>query len=296
MLGAILNSLPRWLKKWIRKGVNRIPDRLFIRLSYFCVFGKLPDLKHPKSYTEKIQWFKLNQTDKIFSDLADKYTVRAYVKAKIKDDILIPLYRHGTDPEAIPFETLPESFVIKCNHGSGYGIIIKDKATCNPSAIQKKLRNRLDEDYWLKWRELQYKNIKKEIVIEKLLIDETWNIPVDYKWYCFNGKPLYIGVVSWRFTNKSINYFNIERNKQPYSCVFPIWTHHISKPTCFEKMKQYARILSSWFPFVRVDFYQVNDKVYFGEMTFTPDSGYGKFKPNRKKVDRHFGDLIHLPH
>ncbi len=116
MFGAILNSFPRWLKKRIRKGVNRIPDRLFIRLSYFCVFGKLPDLEHPKTYTEKIQWFKLNQTDKIFSDLADKYTVRAYVEKKIEDDILIPLYRHGTDQENIPFETLPESFVIKCNH------------------------------------------------------------------------------------------------------------------------------------------------------------------------------------
>lgn len=295
LFNRVLKLIPNVLKKSINKKAESLSDRNFLMLSYFLTFWNILDLNNPVTYTEKIQWLKLNQTDKRFSDLADKFTVRAYVESKIQEDILIPLYRHGTDPEAIPFESLPKSFVIKCNHGSWFNIFVEDKTTCTEGTIKKQLKKWLATDFWKIWRELQYKNIKKQIIIEKLLVDELSTIPVDYKFYCFGGEPLYVGVISGRFFNQTNDYFDIEWNKQPFSCIFPRWTHHIDKPACFEQMKRYARILSSWFTFMRVDFYQVNGKVYFGEITFTPDSGYGKFEPNSKEVDRHFGDLIMLP-
>jgi glycosyltransferase involved in cell wall biosynthesis len=295
LFNRLLGLIPVSIKQFLKEKAQTLSDRNFLTLSYFLTFWKILNLTNPKTYTEKIQWFKLHQTDKVFSDLADKFEVRSYVQSKIKDDILIPLYRHWTDPEEIPFETLPKSFVIKCNHGSGYNIFVKNKNECDINAIKIQLQQWLAIDFWKIWRELQYKNIEKQIVIEQLLIDEKYSFPVDYKFYCFDGKPLYVGVITGRYSNQSNDYYDIEWNKQPFSCIFPRSNHDVEKPTCLQKMIDYASLLSAWFPFMRVDFYQVNGKVYFGEITFTPDSGYGKFEPNSRKIDSLFGDLIILP-
>src|SRR5690606_8816745 len=135
--------------------------------------------------TEKIQWLKLHQTEKIYSEIADKHVVRAYIKEKIGEEILIPQYRHGENPEDIPFDSLPDAFVIKCNHGSGYNILVHNKKNIDRIAIKKQLHTWLAIDFRKVFRELHYKHIKKQIVIEQLLIEEGNKVSRDYKIYCF---------------------------------------------------------------------------------------------------------------
>jgi hypothetical protein len=185
MLATIINVLPKAIKQAIKKLGYLIPDRQFLYLAYFLKFGRLLRLNNPIYYTEKIQWLKLHQTEKIFSQLADKYAVRAYIEEKIGAHVLIPQYRHGENPEDIPFDSLPDAFVIKCNHGSGYNIIVQNKHEIDRITVKKQLHAWLAIDFRKAWRELQYKDIKKLIVIEQLLIEEGDKIARDYKIYCF---------------------------------------------------------------------------------------------------------------
>jgi hypothetical protein len=185
MFDKILPVLPNTIKQAIKKLGYLLSDRQFIYLSYFVKFGRFPRLKHPVYYTEKIQWLKLHQTESIYSQLADKHAVRAYIKEKIGEHVLIPQYWHGENPEDIPFDTLPDAFVIKCNHGSGYNIFVQNKNEIDRVAIKKQLNTWLAIDFRKAWRELQYKGIKKQIVIEQMLLEEGDKIARDYKIYCF---------------------------------------------------------------------------------------------------------------
>ncbi len=227
--------------------------------------------------------------------MVDKYTVRFFAQEKVGEDIAVPLYRHGTDPEKIPFGTLPNSFVIKCNHGSKYNIFVYDKKEIDETAIKQQLKTWLAIDFRKISRELQYKWIQKQICIEQLLQDENGVVPYDYKCYCFQWVPKYINVSIDRFTNLCIDFYDTQRNKQSFYCK-QISTQQTEKPTQLAKMLDYATKLSAGIPFVRVDFYQLNNKVYLGEMTLTPDAWHWRFYPDHQKIDKMFWDLIHLPH
>lgn len=277
------------IKGYIRTVLLIIPHSLYLRIAYVVTFKKILHLHNPRTFTEKIQRIKIHQKGQLYSDLADKYAVRAYVAEKIAENILIPLYRHGTDPECIPFADLPNTYVIKCNHGSKYNIIVHDATNLDITATKAKLRQWLATDFWKIGRELQYKGIKKHIIIEALLEDAIMHTPRDYKFFCFHGKATYIQVNSERFTNHTVDFFDTQRQHQAFGILNNWSIIPIPKPDNLEKMIEYAEKLSDWFPLMRVDLYTVNGKIYFWELTLTPHSWFEPFTPDHAPIDRMLG-------
>lgn len=254
---------------------TKISPVLNTKLTFLLAKGNLPNLKNPKTLEEKLQWLKLNtyNNNPLVTMCADKYLVRDYVTQKGYPEMLNELYFSWNTTDEIQWDSLPNEFAIKCNHGSGYNIITKNKNTLKPQEVKNTLDSWLKTDQWLEYSEVNYKNINKKIICEKYLETDQGEFPNDYKIYCFNGKPTAILVISdresdtkgvfmtpeWKFISNVSKYSNSEK--------LPL------KPLSLEKMVEAAEILSAPFPFVRVDFYQYNDKPIFGEMTFTPAGG-----------------------
>ena len=284
-------------KKYAKLLLRVIPDRLFLELLYYKNFKKFFSFSSPKTFNEKMQYIKLYQTDQIFADLSDKFLVRDYVAKKIPEDILIPLLWVGENPSDIPFDSLPERYIIKCNHGSGYNIFVYDKNTLNKSEVRVTLQNWLKEDFWTFLRENHYRKIRKKLIlIEELLPPDKWPLPVDLRLHCFHGKVEFIALSIGRGSPEWITtkIYNSGWWAIGYGIEYPEYNWDIPKPKNLEKMVQYSEILSAGFPFVRIDLYNVHGKIYFGEMTFTAYSGYKKFYPDHDEVDRFLWDLMIL--
>ncbi len=232
------------------------------------------DIDHPQTFNEKIQWLKLYDSTPIKTRLADKYMVREWVKEKIGGEYLIPLLGVYDRFEEIDFNRLPDQFVIKCNHGCGYNIIVKDKSQLDLVAAKLKVDKWMCENFAFKWGfELHYRDINPKILVEQYMDDNTGDLR-DYKYTCFDGIPEFIWVDSDRHTEHRRNLYDLSWTQLPYKVntkydTFP----SPPKPDCLEEMTKLARILSSGFPYVRVDFYVINGRIYFGEMTFTSSSG-----------------------
>lgn len=271
-----------------------IPNKFYLRLIYFLKFKKCLNLNKPKSFNEKLQYLKLKQKGEQFSKLSDKYKVREYVKKKIGGDVLIKILWIGKKPNNIPFETLPKKFVIKINDSSGQNIIVHDKNKINKKDIIKKLNEWMKQEYWKRSRELNYKGIDKKIIIEEFLEDKKTIIPMDYKFFVFNGKAKYIQIDVDRFKKHTRCIYDINWNKQKFGIEYEFFEGDIKKPKNLKKMIHYAEKLADKFSFIRIDFYEVNQKVYFGEMTFYPGGGLEKFFPNHKKLNLKFGEKIKL--
>lgn len=249
------------------------------------------NLDYPTTFNEKIQWMKLYASTPIKTVLADKYLVRQWIKDTIGEEYLIPILGVYDKYEDINFDTLPEQFVIKCNHGCGYNIIVKDKNELDKEATKQKLNKWMSENFAFKCGfELHYKNIKPKIIIEKYMEDESGELQ-DYKFMCFNGKTKLILLDSNRYSGHKRNVYNENWELQNFSD-FPNNPHKIAKPSNLEKLKELAHILSKEFNFARIDFYIVNGSIYFGEITFTPASGNLKFPHS---IDKELGSLIKLP-
>ena len=240
-------------------------------------FGKLIDWKHPRDLNEWINYFSFKTDTTIWTKLADKYKVREYVKEKGLENILIPLLGHWKSVEDIDFDSLPNSFVIKCNNGSGDAIIVQDKNQISFNDITNALNQSLNHKFGLESAEPHYLKIPPRIIAEQNIVS-TKEPLIDYKIWCFNGKPLCIFTVSNRNIKEHTADYNLyslewEDLSQIYLAE-PFRNHiYVKKPTHLAEMLHYAQILSKDFPQVRVDFYEVNGKVYFGEMTFTSQSG-----------------------
>ena len=250
------------------------------------------NLNDPKRFTEKVQWRKIFDNSDIYSLLSDKYAVRKWVEKKIGADHLIPLLGKWDCADDIDFSNLPSRFVLKTNNGSRTNIVIKDKSKVKTEEIIKKYRYWLKFPFWCVNIEPHYKSIKSCIIAEEFMQEKNGNDIVDYKFYCFNGVPAYCQLITERNNNECIDFFDMEWKHQPFTGLNPK-CHNSSKtidcPVAFSEMKKIAKILSEGFAFVRVDLYQINGKVYFGEMTFSPSGGYGKFTPD--KWDYRLGDL-----
>ena len=254
-------------------------------------------LNNPKTFNEKLQWLKLYDRKPEYTMMVDKYKVREYIKEKLGKEYLIPLLGVWDKAEDIDFDKLPNQFVLKCNHNSGLGMYIcKDKSKLTENqikAIRKNLTKGLQQDYYLTGREWPYKNVPRKIIAEKYMEDETGQLR-DYKFYCFNGEPKIIMINSDREIGKTkADYFDMAFNwldlkwGYEHALVKPL------KPINFEKMKEFAVVLSKNIPELRVDFYEVNNKIYFGELTFFDGSGFDKIEP--KEWDKIFGNWIELP-
>ncbi|MCI8391999.1 MAG: glycosyl transferase [Roseburia sp.] len=246
-------------------------------------FGEKLDLKHPGSINEKLQYLKLHDyyNNPVVTNCIDKYRIRRYLTERGMTDLLPELYGAYNTPDQIPFEELPDQFVIKCNHGCGFNIICKDKKTLDTEDCKKKLEHWLHQDYWKEFGELQYKFIRKKIIVEQYLGDDIST----FKFYCFNGMPkvMYMSANGENGEyDKYYDYFDMEWNHLDVSLHGhenrPDW-RTIQKPKNFGKMKQTAALLCREFPFVRVDLYNIDGKIYISEMTFIPTGGFMHLTP-----------------
>lgn len=275
-----------------------ISPTLNTKVRYYSVFKKRINLQSPQTLDEKIQWLKLNTYYKntLVRDCADKYAVRKYVESCGCSVILNELYGVYDKVEEIPWNELPNQFVIKWNFGCGQNLICTDKSKLDiKSAIKKLKRWRKDTNYYLPYAEMQYKGIEPKLIVEKLIETEDGALPVDYKLYCFNGKPDCALVCLNRNTGHPDFYFfdrnmNLKRYNKKGKNAPQDFT--VPKPEGFEKIFDYAEKLSKPFPFVRADFYLEKGNVIFGELTFTPSGGYD---PNRlPETQLLFGSMIKL--
>ncbi len=276
-------------------------DRHFIIKQYRKHFDHSPNLHNPVLFTEKIQWLKLNYRNQLYPICADKYRVRNYVADKIGKGYLIPLLFVSGNPKEFLDAQLPDNFIIKTNHTSGYNLIVKDgyieyldkKIPYDSYKVYKILKEWLRTNVYYINREWEYKNIPPKYLIEKLLSDESGNeVLNDYKIHCFHGKPLYIQTIFDRKENVKENWFDTKWNSLNLY-YFSKQRKNIPKPTNLERMIEIASILSNDFIYVRVDLYSVRNKIYFGELTFHPYSGVMNFSP--KYWDKKLGDLIEIP-
>ncbi len=250
------------------------------------------NLNNPQTFNEKLQWLKLYDRKDIYTTMVDKYEAKNYVADIIGENYIIPTLGIYDKFEEINFEKLPNQFVIKCTHDSGGLVIVKDKSKLDVNAARKKINKSLKKNYYYAGREWPYKNVKPRIIIEKYMEDKNDTSMHDYKFFCFNGEAKYCLVCTDRDTDLKETFFDINWNLAPFKRPNHDIDKTIKKPKNLDLMIELANKLSKGIPFIRVDFYEINGKVYFGELTFYPASGFAKFEP--EEWDKKLGDLIDL--
>ena len=278
-----------------KKMIQLLPDKPYLKLKYYLCCREPLSFKNPKTYNEKLQWLKVYDRNPEYISLVDKYEVKKIVGEKIGFEHVIETYGVWNSFDEIDFDALPERFVLKCTHDSGSVTICKDKSKFNKDEAKIKLERALKFNVFRDGREWPYKNVKPRIIAEAYMEDTTLGELRDYKFFTFNGEPQYVHIVSNRQNPNEetygdffdMNYGHVEltigHNNAPIPPV---------KPVNFEKMIEFAKLLAKGTKQVRVDFYEVDGKLYFGELTFFHDSGFGDILP--ESWNRKLGDLIDL--
>ena len=275
-----------------------LPDWLYLKILFRHRMGYSLNLKKPTTFSEKLQWLKLYNRNPEYTRMVDKAAVKDYVASIIGSEYVIPTIGIWEKPEDIDWDNLPNQFVLKTTHGGGNSgvVICRDKSTFDRQKAIDKLNDSLKSDIYKLWREWPYKNVTKRILAEKYIApnSDTNDLP-DYKFFCFNGEPKYCQVISGRDTKMCIDFFDHDWNHQSFHEPkdFSFADKELKKPKHFDQMWQTAAKLSKGKPFSRIDFYDVNDCIYFGEITFFPTSGMGGFDP--KEWDYKFGEMLTLP-
>ena len=273
-----------------------LPDKIFLQLKFRSIFGRWIDLKRPMTFSEKLQWLKLYNRKPEYTIMVDKVRVKEYVANIIGEEFIIPTLGVWTDPEDIDFETLPNKFVLKCNHNSGLGMYIcKDKSKMETKIVKEKLREGLNENYYKENREWPYKNVPRRVFAEAYMEDEFGELR-DYKFFCFDGDVKAMFIASDRNKGKHavrFDFFDADFNHLPFTNGHPNSDKPLEKPKMFDKMKDLAAKLSKGLPHVRIDFYEVGNRVLFGEMTFFHWSGLRPYNPI--DWDYKFGEWLILP-
>ena len=280
----------------IIKLFNFIPDKTMLKIQYFIKLKRILNLKKPIRYTEKIQWYKLNYRNPVMCKCVDKYEVRDYVSSKGLSSILNILYGVYNSFDEIDFDVLPEKFIIKTTNGSGTNYICKDKSKLDKTELAKVISQFFKEADASAGREWAYNGGIPKVIIEQLLEDDSTHDKsiCDYKFLCFNGKPEYVVYDIDRFTNHKRNIYDTNWNDLHIESDCPCSEAVYPKPENFDEMLECARILSADFPAVRVDLYNINNKIYFGELTFFPWSGYVQYTPD--SFDFELGEKFILPY
>ena len=274
-----------------------LPDALYIKAQFYLRMGYPLNLKEPRSFCEKIQWLKLFYRVPLFTTLVDKVSAKEYVSKLITSDHIIPTIRVFNSINEIDWDILPNKFVMKTTHGGGSSgvVICRDKSSLNKEDTCKKLASSMKQDIYKLLKEWPYKNVQRRIMVEKY-IDNGGNDLIDYKWYCFNGEPVFCQVIKDRSSQETIDFFDASWKHMDFVGLNPRVTNAREIPCRPEKLelqKLIARKLSANLPFLRVDLYEVNGNVYFGELTLYPSSGFGRFEP--PEYDYHLGMLLDLP-
>ena len=276
---------------------NSMDDEKYLKRKFEAVMGKTLNLDNPQSYSEKLQWLKLYNRKDEYTMMVDKYAVRKYVAETIGEEYLIPSLGVWDDPEDINFDELPNEFVLKCNHNSGVGMCIcTDKSKLDIEKVKAELKKGLAQDYYITNREWPYKNVPRKIIAEKFMVDESGTELKDYKLFCYDGKPHYMFIATDRGTpgvETKFDFYDMDFNHLDFTNGHPNSEKTIAEPKGFEKMKELAEKLSKGIPHARVDFYDINGQIYFGEITFFHWSGIVPFEP--EEWDYKFGEFIKLP-
>ncbi len=258
---------------------------------YHTFFKRYPNLIKPKRWTEKIQRLKISKEYEKYSTYTDKYEVRSFIKISIGEKYLTKLYGIYDDFSQIDFASFPNKFALKSTHSSGWNLICKDKNKLDLKDAQAKISKWLSSNYYHVWREIQYKNIKPRIICEEYL-DDHGQEPMDYKFFCFSGKPQFLQVDIDRFSKHKRNVYDMSWQVQPFSLTYPNSSIVIKKPKNFETMVSIAQKLSKNFKHVRVDLYNINGKIYFSELTLTHGSGFSRCIPD--EYDFIIGDYLEI--
>ena len=271
------------------------PDELYLRLMFRLKMQHKLDLNNPQTFSEKIQWLKLYNRKPLYTSLVDKYAVKDYVAKIIGEEYIIPTLGVWNSANDINFDILPDQFVLKTTNGSGGNdvVICKDRSKFDKANAIIRLNRSLKKNVYKSLREWPYKNVQPRIIAEKYMEDESGELR-DYKFFCFNGKVKCLQVDYDRFVEHHRNIYDTNWNLLPFTIKYPSKENSvIKKPENFSIMLDFAARLSENIPHVRVDLYNINGHVYFGEMTFFHGSGYEKFCPD--VWNRQFGDWIELP-
>ena len=286
------------LKKWIGVFINSklshiVPDKQYLKLIGYTKGIKI-NFENPMTFNEKLQWLKLYDRNPEYTRMVDKYEAKRYVAEKIGEQYIIPTLGVWDDPEDIDFNKLPDKFVLKCNHNSGKGMVIcKDKSTLDLEKVKKGLKEGLKQNYYLTSREWPYKDVKRRVIAEQFMIDGENECLTDYKFFCFGGEPKFMYRSMDNAVDPHTDFFDMNYNRLDMRMRDPNSDSVPPKPECFEEMKRLARVLSANIPHLRVDFYEINGKVYFGELTFYHCGGFARIYPE-KWMDT-LGDWIELP-
>lgn len=290
----MIYKLRRFFLRHLRK-VRFLPSKLYVKIHYEYFSGNHLDLNNPKDFTEKIAWYKVFYRPKSLNQLVDKFAVRAFVEEKIGSQFLNTFYGVFDDVNEIKFDELPEKFVIKATHTSGHNLIVRDKNKLNLDKTKKLLKKWLKiNQYYRIGQEWAYKDVKPRIIIEKYLEQIDQKSLTDFKFYCFDGKAKFIDIHTDREDEHKQGSFDLNFERLPFGVSrFKQIYESPEKPVNLKEMIECAEVLSEKLPFVRVDFYAIDGKTIFGEMTFYPSDGRKKFYP--EKYNRIIGDYFTLP-
>lgn len=275
---------------------HSVPDDKMLKKMFKFSFGRELNLENPQTFNEKLQWLKLYDRKPIYTTMVDKYEAKKYVADIIGEEYVIPTYGVWDKFGDIDFDTLPDQFVLKCTHDSGGLAICRDKSKFDIKKAGKKINKSLKRNYYWANREWPYKDVKPRIIVEKYMVDESGYELKDYKFFCFNGEMKLLFVAKDRgleTEETKFDFFDEDFNHLPFTNGHPNSKPPYFKPDNFEKMKELAEKLSKNIPQLRVDFYNINGQIYFGELTFYHWSGLMPFNP--PEWDLKLGEMIKLP-
>ena len=287
------------VRKVILKAANRgildwLPDAGYISLKYFALMGKLPDLRHPRSFNEKLQWLKLHDRNPRYSAMVDKYEAKKTAAERIGDKYIIPTLGLWENFGDINFDALPRQFVLKCTHDSGGLVICGDQAALDRKAAKDRIEKSMKRNYFLKSREWPYRNVSPRILAEAYLQGDPVSGLTDYKVFCFHGTPKFTLVCRNRFGQGGLteDFYDLDWHLMPMGRPGRGHGPELPKPVHYDEMLCLAAALSENIPFLRVDFYDTPSGLYFGEFTFYPSSGFIGFEP--AEWDMKLGEWIDL--
>lgn len=275
---------------------RNLSDEKLIRKLYRAYFGREINLSDPKTFNEKIQWLKLYDRKPLYTQMVDKYEAKKYVADRIGEEYIIPTLGVWDHFDEIDFDSLPRQFVLKCTHDSGGLVIVRDKEKSDRDAAKKKIEKSLRNNYFYHGREWPYKDVKPRVLAEAYMQDGKNHDLRDYKFYCFDGVPrfLYISEGMENHATAKISFVTTDWQPAPYErSDYRPFDALPEKPEKFDDMLKLAAVLSEGFPFLRVDLYQINGKIYFSELTFSPCAGFLPFK--EEKSDLEIGEMLRLP-
>lgn len=279
------------IKKMYKIVKPMISDNMVIRIDYYRNFRKIINLKNCRTFNEKINYIKLSNWLEDKSHYVDKYKVREFIEKEIGEEYLPKLYEIYNTTDEFNLDKLPSSFVLKLNNGSGCNLVVKDKNKLDEAEVKNILSKWLRSNFYKITREKQYKNVEQLVIAEEYLEDNSGELR-DYKFFCFKGEVKFIQVDTNRSQKHVQTFYDKEWNKLDFTYVSEKTTIIEEKPTQLDKMIEIAEKLSQNFPFVRVDLYNTGKRIYFGELTFTPNNGMKSFNPIEKELE--FGSWIDL--